>query len=423
MNEAQSGNWIGPRPTAMQITAIVFVGTIGILIPGVQPIVLGALLAQRHISLSQLGTTASVELLTMGLAAALGAALLPSRRLRVIGIGASLVLALGNYLTPFAAGGSITALRALTGAAGGVLIGVTACMIARSAAPERWAGIYLSVQTLAQFVLAAVMTAWIEPGRAVPGDFGMLAIVGLGSAIASFALPSAFQVLPKPAGKSSLRDAAAAGSCRACVHFSAVDVHRQHLGLLRSHCPSSGLVVPRFGHRGVRFAGISGAGRHFCATLSAGRLRWFPVFVVCAAVDLGMIALLGTHLSAPLFLIDAAVFGFIWLFILPYLVPMVIEADPTRRSAVLTSGVRVARLQLGAHHGRIDNQPGRHSGRIVVRRRLSFVQFGDCRRIAVSAAAITATLRPGLLIRAPFHDGSHGVFDVFVRVQARCMHR
>jgi hypothetical protein len=58
MNKAQSGVWIGPRPTAMQIAAIVFVGTIGILIPGVQPIVLGALLTQRHISLAQLGTTA-----------------------------------------------------------------------------------------------------------------------------------------------------------------------------------------------------------------------------------------------------------------------------------------------------------------------------------------------------------------------------
>src|SRR5271169_381160 len=133
----QPGAWIGPRPTPAQIAAIVFVGTIGILIPGIQPIVLGALLTQRHITLSELGTTASVELLSMGLAAALGAALLPAQRLRAIGVGASLALALGNYLTPFAAGGSITGLRALTGAAGGVLIGVTACMIARSAAPER----------------------------------------------------------------------------------------------------------------------------------------------------------------------------------------------------------------------------------------------------------------------------------------------
>jgi len=346
MNKGQSGNWIGPRPTALQIAAIVFVGTIGILIPGLQPIVLGALLTQQHITLSQLGVIASAELLCMGAAAALGAALLPSRRLRAIGIAASLVLALGNYLTPLAAGGSITGLRALTGAAGGLLIGVTACMIARSAVPERWAGIYLSVQTLAQFILAAVMTAWIEPSRAVQGDFGMLAVAGLVCAGASFALPRAFQVLPTPPGKGSfamppLRGVAAL-ACVFLVLMFIVSIWVYYDPIARqaglsSHISDTAVYVS------LAFQVLGGT----CATLSAGRLRWFPVFVICAAVDFVMVALLGTHPSALLFLIDAAVFGFIWLFILPFLVPMIIEADPTRRSAVLTSGVGLLGSSLG----------------------------------------------------------------------------
>jgi hypothetical protein len=348
MNKVQSGVWIGPRPTVVQISAIVFVGTVGILIPGVQPIVLGALLTQQHITLSELGTTASVELLSMGLAAALGAALLPARRLRAIGIAASLVLALGNYLTPLAAGESITGLRALTGAAGGVLIGVTACMIARSAAPARWAGIYLSVQTLAQFILAAVMTAWIEPGRAVQGDFGLLAFAALASAAAAFALPGAFQVLPKPAGTSRFvmppPRGVAALACVFLVLMFIVSIWVYYDPIAReaglsSHISDTAVYVS------LAFQVLGGT----VATLSAGRLRWFPVFVICAAVDLGMIAMLGTHPSALLFLIDAAVFGFIWLFILPYLVPMIIEADPTRRSAALTSGIGL----LGASFGPI----------------------------------------------------------------------
>jgi hypothetical protein len=36
------------------------------------------------------------------------------------------------------------------------------------------------------------------------------------------------------------------------------------------------------------------------ATLTAGRLKWFPVFVICAAVDFGMIALLGASLGPTL---------------------------------------------------------------------------------------------------------------------------
>src|SRR3979490_614936 len=155
---------------------ILFVGTIGILIPGVQPVVLAALLAEQHITLTQLGHAASVELLSMGLAAALAAAFLPPRRLPAIACVTSLVLAAGNWLTPIATGELVTAVRALTGFSGGILIWVVACMIARSAAPERWAGIYLTVQTLTQLLFVAAMSLRTAPKRGAPGDLAPLAL-------------------------------------------------------------------------------------------------------------------------------------------------------------------------------------------------------------------------------------------------------
>jgi hypothetical protein len=342
----KDGVWIGPRPTGWQIAAIVFVGTIGILIPGVQPIVLGALLTEQHISLSQLGHAASAELLCMGLAAALAAALLPPRRLRAIGIAASLILALVNWLTPLAMGETVTALRAVTGAAGGVLIWVTACLIARSAAPERWAGIYLTVQTLAQFIFAATMASWIEPRWAALGDFALLAVAGLVSAGVSLALPTAFQVLPKGEGGGSFvmpppRGRAALASTFLLLMFIVsiwvyYDPIARQAGL--STQTSEQAVAVSLG-----FQVLGGT----LATLAAGRLKWYPVFLACAAVDLIMVALLGSRPSALLFLFDAAVFGFIWLFILPFLVSMIIEADPSRRSAVFFSGVGLLGASLG----------------------------------------------------------------------------
>ena len=345
MNKESAGVWIGPRPTAGQIAAIVFVGTVGILIPGVQPIVLGALLTAGHITLSQLGNTASAELLSMGLAAAVAGALLPPRRLRAICIAASLTLALGNYLTPLAMGAAITGLRILTGVAGGLLIWITACMIARSAAPQRWAGIYLSVQTLAQFILAALMS-WIDADRAVHVDFGILAAAGLGSAAVSLALPTAFQVLPKAAGTGSFVMPPARGLAALLSTFlvlaSIVSIWVYYDPIARqaglsSHISDTAVYVS------LACQVLGGT----AATLSAGRLKWFPVFVASAAVDFVMVALLGKHLSALLFLFDAAVFGFIWLFILPFLVAMIIEADPSRRSAVLFGGVSLLGASLG----------------------------------------------------------------------------
>ena len=96
--------WIGPPPGGLQIGIIFFVGIIGILIPGLQPVVLAALLAEQHITLTQLGHAASIELLSMGLAAAFAATVLPPRRLPAIALITSLVLAGGNWLTPFAMG-------------------------------------------------------------------------------------------------------------------------------------------------------------------------------------------------------------------------------------------------------------------------------------------------------------------------------
>jgi MFS family permease len=348
LNTEQTASWIGPRPTAWQITAIVFVGTIGILIPGVQPVVLGALLTEGHMNLSQLGHAASIELLVMGSTAALAAALLPPRQLRTVCIAAGLALALGNYFTPLVRGETVTAMRAITGAAGGFLIWITASMIARSAAPDRWAGIYLTVQTLAQFIFAAVMTSWINPDHAVPGDFGLLAIAGLVCVIASFALPPTFVDLSKGPGEDAgsfaippLRGLVALG-CPLLLMMCIVaiwvyyDPIAQQAGL-SPHI--SGMAVSI----SLAFQVLGGT----LATLTAGRLKWFPVFVICAAVDFAMIALLAAHPSALVFLADAAVFGFIWLFILPFLVPMAIEADPSRRSAALISGVAL----LGASFG------------------------------------------------------------------------
>jgi hypothetical protein len=344
----QTASWIGQRPTPWQISAIVLVGTIGILIPGVQPVVLGALLSEDHINLSQLGHAASVELLAMGLTAALAPALLAPRRLRAICIGAGLALALGNYFTPLARGEAVTAVRAITGAAGGLLIWITASMIARSAAPDRWAGIYLTVQTLAQLVFAAIMTSWISPSHAVHGDFGLLAGAGLVCALASFALPAAFAAVPAVAGKHESSFAipprlglVALGSpflLMMCivgiwVYYEPI---AQQAGL-SAHI--SGMAV----YISLAFQVLGGT----LATLTAGRLKWFPVVVICSVVDFAMIALLGAHPSELLFLVDAAVFGFIWLFILPFLVPMTIEADSSRRSAVLISGVALVGASLG----------------------------------------------------------------------------
>lgn len=338
--------WIGPRPGALQIGTVLFVGTIGILIPGVQPVVLAALLAEHHIDLTQLGHAASAELLSMGLAASLAAALLPPKHLRAIGCIAGILLAVGNWLTPAAMGEMVTALRALTGATGGILIWVAAGMIARSAAPDRWAGIYLTVQTLTQLLFTAAMSLWVEPHWGAAGDFGLLAWAGVASAAAAFLLPPTFATLPKTAEAGIPGVPPPRGLAGLLVVFLLMMFIVTIWVYYDPIAHEAGLST-RVSESAVSLSLASQVLGGTAATVFAGRLRWYPTLLACTAVDLGLVWLLGMHPTATLFLIDAAIFGFIWLFILPFMVPMLIEADPSRRGAVLTTGVGLLGGSIG----------------------------------------------------------------------------
>lgn len=346
MNQLRTAEWIGARPSGLRIAAIMFVGTIGILIPGVQPIVLGALLTEQHITLEQLGHAASVELLVMGLTASIAAAFLPPRRLRLVAVIASLGLVIGNWITPIATGEIVTLIRAATGAAGGLLIWVTSGMIARSAAPDRWAGVYLTVQTLAQFIVATIMAATIEPTRAATGDFYVLAVAGVVSAAVSLLLPSAYQQLPERAGAGPQGVPTARGFAGLAVSFLLlmfiVSIWVYYDPIAREAGLSS-QVSDEAVSVSLAFQVLGGT----LATIFAGRLKWYPVLIACAAIDLATVVILGMHPSKAVFLANAAVFGFIWLFILPFQVPMLIEADPSRRAAVLASGVGLLGASVG----------------------------------------------------------------------------
>jgi hypothetical protein len=83
------------------------------------------------------------------------------------------------------------------------------------------------------------------------------------------------------------------------------------------------------------------------ATVLAGRLRWFPVLVFCALVYVACLLAFAALPGASTYLLTSSVFGFLWMFSLPFFVPMVIAADPTRRAALLIGGAELAGGSLG----------------------------------------------------------------------------
>jgi hypothetical protein len=339
-----SAAWIGDRPTALQIGVVLLVGVCGVMIAGLQPLLLGTLAQEGRITAAQLGHAATAELLLMGAASAYAGARWQTERLRAIGVVSALALVVLNAVTTLAGGETVTLIRALAGVPSGILIWITIAMIARSPTPERWAGIYLTIQTLAQFLLAATLTAWVISRTGANGGFVALAVLCGITAIAALLLPHRFAPLAADSltgNRPSTRGFVALAAAFLWMAFIVgVWVYAEPLSRQAGHAPTVAGVAVSISLACQVLGGAT-------ATALAGRLRWFPALVFCALVNVGCLIAYASSPGESLYLLTSAVFGFMWLFSLPFLVPMVIAADPTRRAAVLVGGAELTGGSLG----------------------------------------------------------------------------
>ena len=336
--------WIGERPTALQLGVILLVGVCGVMIAGLQPLVLGTLAQEGRITAAQLGHAATAELLLMGAASAYAGARWKAERLRSIGVINAVVLAALNIATVWASGETVTLIRALAGVPSGVLIWITIAMIARSPTPERWSGIYLTIQTLAQFLAATALTAWVIAPAGANGGFIALAVLCVISTVAALALPNRFAPLVADSTASNMPNArgfvALAATFLWMAFIVGVWVYAEPLSRQSGHAPT---VVGVAVSLSLAFQVLGGA----TATALAGRLRWFPTLMLCAVIYVACLLAFATLPGASLYLVTSSVFGFLWMFSLPFFVPMVIAADPTRRAALLIGGAELAGGSLG----------------------------------------------------------------------------
>ncbi len=312
---------------------------------GVGPLLLGGLQAAGRLSAAQLGQAGTVELLAMGVAAALTGPLLGSGRLRLLAVLCGLLMAGLNCATTQVSGDMLTLVRGLNGLPSGALIWMTTGLIVRSPRPERWSGLYLTVQTLAQLGVVAGISAFVLGPLGVDGGFLCLAGLGVISAVVGLAVPRAYAALPDthegPKRLPSPRGwfALAAAFCFQAF-ILAVWIYMEPLSRQSGH-PAGTVGVAMSLSLGAQVAG--GA----AATVVAGRLPWFWALMGSIAGAVGLLGLFATMPGAPVFLAASAAFGFLWLFAAPYLTPMAIEADPSRRAASLGSGAALLGCSAG----------------------------------------------------------------------------
>ncbi|HWF00557.1 MAG TPA: hypothetical protein VG248_12225 [Caulobacteraceae bacterium] len=335
----------GPVLPPSQVAAALSMGVLALLAGGVAPVLLGALADEQRLSNSQIGLASMAEVLAMGVATALmGLAGVP-RRLRTLGVVGCVALAVGNLLCRTAGGTTFVALRAAAGAVEGVLLWISVGMIARTATPERWAGAFFTAQTALQALTAVAFASVVLPRWNAEGGYGAIALIVGAGAVLAFWLPSSYVPMPSPhgagAGGPSLRGwAALAATVPFVAGGGAIAVYLQPL----AHQDGLTASVARTALWTALGAQVAGGA---AATALAGRVGYMTVFLAGGAASLVGWMLLGLHIPAWLFVADNMALGLAAMLIAPFITPMTIAADATRRAALQTGAAQLLGGALG----------------------------------------------------------------------------
>jgi hypothetical protein len=335
-------DWLGARPDRVQVASAFLIGIVGIVVAGLQPVLLGTLQASGRITNAELGHAATLELLALGVGAGLAGGLLEKLPLRLVAVAAALAYVAANLATLGAHGEGVTLVRGAAGLPGGVMIWIVTCVIVRSPNPARWAGAYLALQTLAQLAVAALL-ARLALNRPDGAPIAM-AVLGVLAGITAAALPARLDPLPREETASGLPPArgwtvlASAALLQACV--IGTWVYLEPLGA-QAHLSPAVIALATPLCLGAQVVGAT------CAAAAATRLPWFATLVIAGLGVAAAVLALSTLPATAGFLALQTVFGFLWLFFMPFLTPLAIEADATRRTAVLGPAATLMGAALG----------------------------------------------------------------------------
>ncbi|WP_279363536.1 MFS transporter [Xanthomonas sacchari] len=324
------------------------IGAIALLILGVQPIVLGALVEQHLITLPGVGVVAMGEIIALGIGVALGDALLPVSWQRTTAVVAALLAALLNLATVQAQGdAAFVALRAAAGLAEGLLVWVATVSIVRAATPDRITAVFMVLQALAQIALAAALALWVLPAAGWKGGFVAMAATCL------LVLPLA-AALSVSASLARAADAQCAATATARLRWSPATLapllvaflQMSAIGALWAYLEPLALRAGLDAHA-AQLQTSWVLGMQIVGGLAA--IYWVRRLSVTATLTLGSVAL--CLVAAAMYRVPgnaalgfAAVcvaFGFAWMFLMPFHVGLALRADAQGRVAVLVPAAQL----------------------------------------------------------------------------------
>ena len=329
----------GPAFTPTEAAAAIALGLLALLIAGLMGLLLAALVEEGRLTAAGIGLTAMLEALATGLVTSIAGITLKPVRLRSVAAVAAVVLVALDLATVRTSGTGVMIVRALAGLPEGVLLWISIGFISRTATPERWAAVLFTGMGLTQLMAAAALSAVVLPRFGANGGYVALAAAMLLALPVAALLPHRLGAVagtgteasgaPPPRGWVALAGTLSMAAALTAVAVYVIPLARQ-----------AGLSVG-VGRTAITVALACQMAGGLLATALAGRVRYIVVFWVCAAVFVATWGVYAMHPPAWLFVAMTGLSGLAAFVAGPFLVPMTVEADPSRRAAMQSGAVQL----------------------------------------------------------------------------------
>lgn len=331
----------------ISVATALAIGSIALLTLGLQPILLGDLVDTQTVSLEGVGLVAMSEIIAVGLGVVIGDICLNVARLPGITAICAILIASFDGLTTVLTGDlPLAAIRAAAGLSEGVLVWVTTSIIVRSIKPDRLAGIFLVLQTLAQATLAAIFARSFGSRPDWQAGFHVLALIALAPCVLAWWLPRGLVPLAVNENqRASLSFRSTIPLIVAFLQMAAVGSIWAYLEPIAEHVGLSAAMA-KTAISGVLLTQILGG---MLAALLVRRLGVISTLAFGSAV-LAIVAVgfrLTPHSGVTPFLTLCGIFGFAWLFLMTFHVGFALRVDKSGRVATLIPASQLIGVAIG----------------------------------------------------------------------------
>ena len=307
-------------------------GSIGLLVLGVEPILLGALTVEGRLSEGGVGPLAMCELTMIALGSLGGLRLLRFMQTQAVLAGGSILLVLANLLLVGRSGLPWLAMgRGMAGVGEGTLLALAGSAIATSVNPERLSAFFLAAQTILQLVVAQFMPSVLWRGSATDGALLILSLSGVASLMMVPWAPRRLRPPPPDPAGGGIPGNGIVLLATAGLYIGGIIATWSYLGVVLGHFGySSGqrgsLVALCLGSQVIGAFAVARWGEYLAdraVILAAAMIQ--PVLVA-------VLALAGAVAWVPW--VFVAGYGFLWLFGQPFYTGMLISVDRRRRAVL-----------------------------------------------------------------------------------------